>query len=77
MIFRGEDGILRISRIRRTPEKRLEIMNEKTFPAVAETDFCGKFDRIDASLIEEPEECRVCSFFCDRDDTCRWPEKAQ
>ena len=51
--------------------------DKKTFPAVAETDFCGKFDRIDASLIEEPEECRVCSFFCDRDSTCRWPEKAQ
>lgn len=51
--------------------------NETTCRAVAETDFCGKFDRIDASLIEEPEECRVCRFFCDRDSTCRWPETAQ
>ena len=46
-------------------------------PSAAPTDLCGRFDRIDASLIEEPEECAVCRFFCDRDNTVRWPDPAQ
>jgi len=52
-------------------------MDDKIYPSVEESHFCGRFDRIDASLIEEPEECRVCRFFCDRDNTCRFPEVAQ
>jgi hypothetical protein len=52
-------------------------MDGTPFPPVDENDFCGRFDRIDASLIEEPETCGVCRCFCGRDGTCRWPEIAQ
>ena len=47
------------------------------WPQVKESDFCGRFDRIDLSLIEEPESCEVCHFYCDRDSTCRYPEVQQ
>ena len=52
-------------------------MEEKGFPKADPEGFCGRFDRIDMSLIEEPEYCEVCKFFCDRDSTCRFPEKVQ
>ena len=52
-------------------------MEEKTWPAVSPEGFCGRFDRIDISLIEEPEYCEVCTHYCDRDSSCRYPEKAQ
>ena len=52
-------------------------MEENKFPTVPPEGFCGKFDRIDISLIEEPEYCEVCKFYCDRDSSCRWPEQAQ
>ena len=47
------------------------------WPQVEETGFCGRFDRIDLSLIEEPETCEVCRFYCDKDSTCRHPEVQQ
>lgn len=52
-------------------------MDEKKYPTVKDSDFCGRFERTETSLIEEQEECLVCCFFCDRDDTCRWPEAVQ
>ena len=52
-------------------------MEKTEYPAVAPEGFCGRFDRCVTSLIEEPEYCEVCIFYCDRDGTCRWPEKAQ
>ena len=47
------------------------------YPVVSPEGFCGRFERCSASLIEEPETCDVCIFFCDRDNTCRWPDQAQ
>ena len=52
-------------------------MERKDYPAVSPEGFCGRFDRCVTSLIEEPEYCEVCRHFCDRDGTCRWPERAQ
>lgn len=52
-------------------------MEKNNWPAVDENGFCARFDRIDASLIEEPETCDVCRFYCDRDSTCRYPEVQQ
>ena len=52
-------------------------MDNTTWPHVAKTGFCARFDRIDASLIEEPETCDVCRFYRDRDSTCRYPEVQQ
>ena len=47
------------------------------WPQVEETGFCGRFDRIDLSLIEEPETCEVCRFYRDADSTCHYPEVQQ
>ena len=52
-------------------------MDNTTWPHVDENGFCAGFDRIDASLIEEPETCDVCRYYCDRDSTCREPEVQQ
>lgn len=52
-------------------------MEDKLRPVVDKNGFCARFDRIDASLIEEPETCDVCRFYCDRDSTCRYPEVQQ
>ena len=52
-------------------------MQAEGFPKVDAEGFCGKFDRTVTSLIEEPEYCEVCLFYCDRDGTCRWPEEIQ
>ena len=52
-------------------------MEQKDYPAVAPAGFCGRFDRCVTSLIEEPEYCEVCRYYCDRDVTCRWPSPAQ
>ena len=52
-------------------------MEQQTWPVTEEDGFCARFDRIDASLIEEQETCGVCRFFHDRDDTCRYPEVQQ
>lgn len=53
-------------------------MMEQAGPiSVEENGFCARFDRIDASLIEEPETCGVCRYYCDRDSTCRFPEVQQ
>ena len=46
-------------------------------PATSPEGFCARFDRCLTSLIEEPETCEVCVFFCDRDSTCRHPERIQ
>ena len=46
-------------------------------PTVAPEGFCARFDRCLTSLIEEPETCEVCVFFCDRDGNCRHPERVQ
>ena len=53
------------------------LADEKAYPAADPAGFCARFDRTDTSLIEEPEYCEVCRSFCDRDGTCRWPEKVQ
>ena len=46
------------------------------YPLVDEENgFCGNFDRIDASLIEEVEYCGVCNYFHGKSCTCRYPEK--
>ena len=50
---------------------------EEGYPAVSPEGFCARFDRCVTSLIEEPEACEVCAYYCDGDGTCRWPEKAQ
>ena len=55
----------------------LNDVEETRFPAVSPEGFCGRFDRSVTSLIEEPEYCEVCRFFCGSDSTCRWPEPAQ
>ena len=47
------------------------------FPATSPEGFCARFDRCLTSLIEEPETCEVCVFFCDRDATCRFPARVQ
>ena len=52
-------------------------MEETNRIPVDENGFCGRFERIDASLIEEPETCGVCRYYCDRDGTCRVPEVQQ
>ena len=52
-------------------------MENSIWPTVEATGFCARFDRIDASLIEEPETCDVCRYYCDRDSTCRFPEEQQ
>ena len=52
-------------------------MEEQPRQVSADSGFCACFDRIDASLIEEPEYCGVCRFFQDRDSTCRHPEVQQ
>ncbi len=52
-------------------------MEETNRIPVDETGFCGRFDRIDASLIEEPESCEVCRYYCEKDSTCRVPEVQQ
>ena len=46
-------------------------------PTVAPEGFCPRFDRCSTSLIEEPEYCEVCRHFCDRDGSCRHPERVQ
>ena len=46
-------------------------------PTVPPEGFCARFDRCLTSLIEEPETCEVCVFFCDRDNSCRYPERVQ
>ena len=52
--------------------------NESPCPVpVSENGFCARFDRIDASLIEEPETCGVCRYYCGGDSTCRFPEVQQ
>ncbi len=56
-------------------EKRMD--QNTNYPAVSPEGFCPRFDRCSTSLIEEPEYCEVCVFFCDRDATCRWPDRAQ
>ena len=60
-----------------SPEGEPFRMEEATRIPVNEDDFCGRFARIDASLIEEPETCGVCRYYCDRDGTCRVPEVQQ
>ena len=50
---------------------------EANYPTVSPEGFCPRFERCSTSLIEEPEYCEVCVFFCDRDATCRWPDRAQ
>ena len=52
-------------------------MEEKNRIPVEETGFCGRFERIDASLIEEPETCGVCRYYSARDNTCCVPEVQQ
>lgn len=52
-------------------------MEQKQWPIVDENGFCGRFDRIDASLIEEPETCDACHFYHEKDSSCRWPEVQQ
>ncbi len=52
-------------------------MEEKNYPKVEAEGFCGKFERVLVSLIEEPEYCEVCCFYCDLDGTCRWPAQMQ
>lgn len=52
-------------------------MESTPVKTVSPEGFCGKFDRIDASLIEEPEYCEVCRFYAEADSTCRWPERQQ
>ena len=52
-------------------------MEQREYPAVSPEGFCPRFDRCLTSLIEEPETCEVCVFFCDRDGTCRHPEPVQ
>ena len=60
-------------------------MEQQGFPTVAPEGFCARFERCATSLIEEPEYCEVCVFYCERDATaqramdssCRWPEPAQ
>ena len=52
-------------------------MQAEGLPKVDAEGFCGRFDRTVTSLIEEPEYCEVCVFYCDRDGTCRWPEEIQ
>ena len=52
-------------------------MDNKTPPVVDANGFCGRFERIDTSLIEEPETCDVCRYYCDGDSTCRYPEVRQ
>ena len=47
------------------------------YPAVSPEGFCAQFERCSTSLIEEPEYCEVCVFFCDGDRTCRRPERMQ
>lgn len=47
------------------------------WPQVAADGFCGRFERIDLSLIEEPETCEVCRFYCEKDGSCRHPEPQQ
>lgn len=49
----------------------------KHWPQVAEDGFCGRFERIDLSLIEEPEICEVCRFYQAADHSCRQPEVQQ
>ncbi len=52
-------------------------MEQNEYRTVSPEDFCARFARCSTSLIEEPEYCEVCEYFCDRDDTCRWPERVQ
>lgn len=52
-------------------------MEPTIWPIVEENGFCAHFERINASLIEEPETCDVCQYYCDRDNTCRQPEVQQ
>jgi len=52
-------------------------MEHQEYPRVDAGDFCGRFDRTVTSLIEEPEYCEVCIFYCGADGTCRWPEAMQ
>ena len=52
-------------------------MENKEFPVVDPDGFCAHFERCSTSLIEEPEYCEVCIYFCDRDTTCRRPVPAQ
>lgn len=47
------------------------------WPQVEENGFCGHFERIDLSLIEEPETCDVCRFYCGVDSSCRYPQVQQ
>ena len=47
------------------------------WPQVGEDDFCGRFERIDLSLIEEPETCEVCRFYQTADSSCRHPQVQQ
>ncbi len=50
--------------------------HKDAYPAVDEENgFCGHFDRIDASLIEETEYCGVCNYYHSPSGTCRYPEK--
>ncbi len=52
-------------------------MEPTAYPAVSPEGFCARFERCLTSLIEEPETCDVCIYFCDGDATCRWPEQTQ
>lgn len=47
----------------------------ENWPVVDPEGFCAFFDRCDTSLIEEPETCDVCNFYCDRDSSCRCPKR--
>ena len=52
-------------------------MEKQSYPKVGAEDFCGRFERSVTSLIEEPEFCEVCIYYCDGDGTCRWPAEIQ
>ena len=52
-------------------------METKEYPKVEAEGFCARFGRTLTSLIEEPETCEVCVFYCDRDGSCRWPAEMQ
>ena len=52
-------------------------MENRDCPRVEPEGFCARFQRCSSSLIEEPEYCEVCCFYCDLDGTCRWPAQMQ
>lgn len=43
---------------------------EKEYPHTEPEGFCGCFERVSFSLIEEPESCDVCIYYRETDSVC-------